>query len=684
MNTTRVNLPVKAQSVHSFVGHLSASAAIAGRRSSAAVRPQGIDDTVQWEQADALSITSPNASNAWNAGRVQDILRFAPGQGLLVASDEGGVWSIAEDGTRTATPLSNMWTSVSMSSLALGTGGTQDVYAGTYPFGNSEGGDLWETDTSQSQPLLSWAQVSPKPPCGSINKILVIAENNTILLACDTGLYWSSIPPAPSVRGTYTWAQAVPASVGNQGFSGLAKGTGWSFSGPPGTIVASRLDATTSKTIYTGAFKAGKLALTASLVTGASSGYGRIPVAACASNPQIMYALSTAVLQSTNGGINWNAVSTPPNPTNSFDIDVEGAIAVSPDCSTVAMGLQMGTYVSFDQGSSWTLLTDTGEYNNLHSDVTALTFDAALPATLWIGSGGGVAEASGVVNGSTPAYDSTWNRELFNLEFFQAAPSGSVTGLVGGATQDNGVLYSVLQGVWQHVADCPGGVECWGNIGLFATPANIGPGNDILVAQNDSSGPTWPGVGAVESTSGAIPFDGGTAIPIANLSCAPCTPYSVTVAAPVRAPGGAVNAAGQKMLAAGAIFSDATYYLTAGGFGIYGLFANDDGSDMHWELFSAGGSLWAGVSAIAPTYDGGSIFVGTQAGNGNSPIFRLDSGSNPSTLFASAPVNTTVNTSCLNCIVTGLYAFNFIQNYSLNPLNTPPGLAFGTYDQRVL
>ena len=128
-----------------------------------AVNPLANDPTVLWQQADSLSIQNNDAPNAWNAGHVNDIVRLPPGQGLLVASDEGGVWTIAEDSSRTAVPLSNMWTSISMSALALGTGGPADVYAGTFQYGDSEGGDLWETDTSQSLPNAASSPVSQLP-----------------------------------------------------------------------------------------------------------------------------------------------------------------------------------------------------------------------------------------------------------------------------------------------------------------------------------------------------------------------------------------------------------------------------------------------------------------------------------------------------------------------------------------
>lgn len=680
VNATQVKTPVTAAPVLSPDVNCPPSPPLAGGAAlfQAMDRPRpaiSIDDTVQWQQADAFSIESPGAPNAMNAGRVNDILRFPPGQGILVASDQGGVWSIAEDSNRTATPLSNQWSAVAISSLAQGTGGPQDIYAGTFVHGDSSGGILWETDTSQSQPLNNWLPLGV--PCLSINKILVISEFNLIVLACDTGLWWSQIPPAPSVRGTYNWQQAVPSAYGSKAFSGLAKGPGWSVTGTIGTIVASRWLAGSAALIFNAKWTGSKLTLTPTSVA-ASGTFSRTSVAACSSNPNIMYAVASKgngqdladVFESTNAGLNWSPTSSLPSEGGQGDSNQ--AVAVSPDCSAVAVGWQVGTHVSFDSGASWKLLTDTGEYNNLHTDIHSLLFDPTLPATLWIGSSGGVASAMGVLSGGTPAFESDWNWELFNLEFFQGAPSASVAGLFGGASQDNGVIYSVLQGVWQHVMDCPSSPECWGNVALFATPAGIGPGNDVLVAENALSPSSNWGAQSVESVNGTIPFNGGAPIPITG-GCSPCTPYALILAAPVRYPGRVVNSSGQKMIAAGVINFNP---LSPESEAVYGLFGNDDGSSIHWEPFSFGGTLWTDVTAIAPTYDGGSIFLGT----GDGRILRLDSGTS-STPFSGPAINLTVNVpaSCApSCPVTGLYAFNFIQN-DPNTTITPPGLAYAAY-----
>ena len=87
------------------------------------------DDTnIQWSQADVLAIQTQNDPNsdAWNAGHINDIIKFRdPLGGMVVAADTGGVWAVTI--RQQPVPLSGFWTSVEMSSLALGPDGTRDV-----------------------------------------------------------------------------------------------------------------------------------------------------------------------------------------------------------------------------------------------------------------------------------------------------------------------------------------------------------------------------------------------------------------------------------------------------------------------------------------------------------------------------------------------------------------------------
>ncbi len=664
MTSTPVIAPVVAAPVLTLTVNCPPATTLPAGAAETALRPlTGIDDTVQWQQADSLSIASPTNPTAWNAGRVNDILRFPPGQGFLVASDDGGVWNIAEDATRTATPLSNAWPSITMSSLAQGTGGPQDIYAGTFPYGNSPGGLLWETDTSQPLPLNSWDPIGT--PCSQINKILVISEANLILMACDTGLWWSSIPPAPSVKGSYNWKQAQPSSVGGKAFSGLAKGPGWSVTGTIGTIVASRWTAPNTALIFTAKWTGSALNLKLATVPTAGK-FSRTSVAACASNPQIMYAVASdsggqglsAIWQSTNAGVNWTAVTLPSNP--GLQGDSNQAVAISPDCSTVAVGWQTGTFVSFNAGTSWTMLTDTAGYNNLHVDIHALQFDPVVPGVLFIGSSGGVASTAGLTNGSTPTFESDWNTHLFNLEFFDGGGSSSFDGFVGAASQDNGVLNAALPGPWQHADNCGGMLECWGFQTIFGEQNQYSNTNTDLFLSQDVLYPVSSLAQSITVNSPVIPFNGAPDLNI-NLPCSPCDKYNLNVVAPVRdaltVDGSACNvsnATGQCMFAVSEMFVFPT------GDGVYGLFGNlDMTTGMHWELLNSGPALWADVTAIAASYDGNSIFIGNDIGN----MWRLDSPAacpvQPSTVWCVTQFPVAVPASCLGfCPVTGLYAFN--------------------------
>ena len=247
----------------------------------------------------------------------------------------------------------------------------------------------------------------------------------------------------------------------------------------------------------------------------------------------------SALWQSTTGGTSWNLVNLPSNPGNQGDFN--NVIGVSGDCSIVAVGWESGTYLSFDSGTSWNQITDGIDYNNIHSDIHALTFDPADPTVLFIGSDGGVVSASGLALNVQPILESDWSRELVNLEFNPGAGSTSFGGLVAGAAQDNGVLYDDLPGgAWQHVTAC----HCDGGQALFATPPAIPPSDDLLI-EREWGFPNWP-LSSDEAVSGFIPFATEQTIPVR-----PPIVASVNdgIAQAVRTPGGFVNGSGEPMIA---------------------------------------------------------------------------------------------------------------------------------------
>jgi hypothetical protein len=581
-----------------------------------------VDSSIQWHFATSQSILMDDSINAWNSGHINDVLKIGP-SGVLVASDAAGVWSLSYNSQHAAAiPLSYGWNAVTMTSLAQGPDGSDHVYAGTYGAGpTNPGGVLWETDTSVAFPLLKWHRTNPKPPCDSINHILVLPQARRIVVACtpgnpqDPGVFWSVIPPAPAAHGTYHWlgARAAPGLnlVLTRAFARLARGPAAAAGGTePGTIVASAWNGTTPKDlIFVGAWSSnGELLLhPANVANPSPQQYGRTTVASCPSDPHTVYAVSSvnasdsfsqdlgAVWKSTDGGESWSLVSSPPNgaPPNSTGHQgyYNQALAVSPaSCATLAIGWQYSSFASFDGGLSYPMTLNGATSGcgsggcNLHDDYHALIFDPFDPQTLWFGTDGGLASATGVALNGSPVFASYYNQYLADLEFYHTSASFRTNNLAAGPLQDNAVVYAVLPNQWNRVFGSSGD-------GAYTEFAGVGP----------PSGPTAPGTDTLLWGNGgawnASTWDGGTF----GTPAAVPPPLSASVNWNVRRPLFS-NAAGELM-----------YGVAGLGSAVYGLFAGSDGSDLHWEhLGDIGGGQT--VTAVS-SYNGTVVFVGTDQGN---------------------------------------------------------------------
>jgi photosystem II stability/assembly factor-like uncharacterized protein len=611
--------------------------------------------------------TDPGAT--YHAGNVRDVLRVGtqPTDPLLVAADSSGVW-LADESGGVAIPLSTTWPLVQTRALAHGIHGDRHVFAA--------GDALFETDTTTAAPLFNWRQIIIRDArdtvlgTGMIHRAIVVRERSKIILACDNGIFWATIPPA---GGHYVFTQA-PLPPGRR-FSGLAEGPNTSvviaawgtdlgnhfgifnadWSGPGGSLVV------TGRATITGSVKD---SLMQRIDLGVCTGDRRFMYAVCGGGPltrktdangnpvppdpfgNVIWTTDDflyRVLRSTDGGLTWHVTGTAIDgttdplfggtPAQDHGGLTQGGynlcVGVSPfDPNLVAIGLR-NFFVSKDGGKNWQLFTRDMSAH-LHEDTHGLVFDPTDPAhiQLLVGSDGGLA--------TTPDLGKTWttaaNRQLPNLQFNRFAPSQHDAGLIAGSLQDNGNLFTPLYvnaDPWRRL-DGGDGV-----LTLFLNPGDLIRENNTLTGTDPSGVLTEYGRKARAAewedakrrfhdlqmfpyfplSIGVIPVD-GTNDGLANDPVTDQTIPNANVTEVVTAPA-FTNPAGERLLAVGAV-----------GEAVYGLFPVSGGT-YHWQRLTnvphlpptdgSGNPLPYFATATA-SLDGNSVLVGMNDGK----VFRLD------------------------------------------------------------
>jgi hypothetical protein len=549
------------------------------------------DKRINWQLANPYSIAINPAIDAWHAGRVNDVL-VNKGGGVIAAADTGGVWVLHSTGA--AYSVSQTWDNPDVECLAFGPDDENHIYAGcTMAASPGATAALYETDISKKLPLVQpWKELSVPGGAGGVHQIAVLKKARVIVLACDGGVFWSNIP-APG--GTYNWEQATGLPAGP--FFGVAEG-------PKNTVVASgwRADLASGRYgIFYGTFvprdiKTSELSMRRASIKGFDEKLmSTTSVASCQSQLNNLYALSmdakgtpNAVLRSIDGGKTWNVTGaaldytkTDAGPQTITNVNLVGnaasggwvhRISVSPgNPELVAFGL-LQAYYSTDGGSSWKILGgwDWGKHPSLHADVHAVCFDPndETGQRMFVASDGGVAVTSDL--GKTVV--GSYNEKLANLQWYSTFVtrnfygrfdvSYQVPGLIGGGLQDNGNAYALVEpeaSPWRRLDGGDGGA------GMFLRTGNF-------LRANMNSAVMW------NSTWDAIKAElvGRDAVPVRDRfkSTPDWTPVGLqcdNVNSPAFR-----NAAGQLM------------YTVAGLRGkIFGLFANANGTDLHWELVAA-------------------------------------------------------------------------------------------------
>ncbi|TDH28094.1 exo-alpha-sialidase [Segetibacter sp. 3557_3] len=549
---------------------------------------------VKWTLANPYGIQVDVTKENWHAGKIISVL-VNKGNGIIAASETSGVWLLSESGS--AISLSNTWENPDVQCLSFGPDNENQVFAGCRRLrGTNNMPLLYVTDISKSLPLIQpWVAVPVPIEVGSIYQIAVLPADRKIVLACDGGIYWSNIP---KTEGEYFWQKATGLPDGP--YFGVALG-------PDNTVVVSAWGADLARKRY-GIFHGGWMKPgsfpTAMIQTlqfrrakmtlfgFTEQEMGRTSIASCETQPENMYALSTvdtsgapnAVLRSQDGGKTWVRVagnlSCPwvkgsKNITNAEISGTNGAggpihrITVSKTNPNLIAYGGLWAYYSKDGGTNWEFIggCDWNKHPGLHADVHEVHFDQK--ERMLIASDGGVAITANYGN----TFSTKYNEKLANLQWYSTFVTRNFygrfdvsyqePGLIGGGLQDNGNLYSKVGSnltPWKQLDGGDGGA------GMF-----IRTGNFLRANMNSSIMwySRWDAAKGELVGRDVVPFRDPRKLPWVDFKLVGL--QSDIVNSPQFR-----NAAGQLM------------YVVAGQAGkLYGLFANADGSDPHWELVAS-------------------------------------------------------------------------------------------------
>lgn len=610
-----------------------------------------------WELVNKGGIEMDSTINAWNAGSTYDMIKIDD-QNILLATSGAGVWLINES-SGDSKPLSKDWENTHVTCLAAGPNGAHHFYAGCADDPDFPGwlqGALFETDTSLSTPIIQpWLKIPIPPDVGSIIDIAVLKNRRIIVLACRNGLRWSKIP-IPGSGDIYTWEK--PGSPGSTGTDIGQFGCSSVTLGPDDTIIVGAWseDDPTNRGIGVGQFFSLLPSSPPTLYIRPTKIHDwphigfptpeakmeRVTVASCESQPKIVYALCTApqtsgalgdynsgrlsaILRSSDGGFNWSLChyNIDPVPTgNSEFISDYGdnssggpmhSISVHPnDPDHVAFGILL-PFHSTNGGLSWQRIGpwDSSDPQNkhVHVDIHFIHFDPVIPGNIYIGSDGGlISTKDGGVS-----FNSIYNKPLFNLHFYGVDRAGFYgkmcvsyifPNFIGGGLQDNGNVYCELLG--QQLKNTPWKKLDPGDGGQMLTiPLNRGD----MVIHDYNGGNVSDGYPkfATWNVSEKKLINGKT-IPIRATDGTTISDY-ITFSLMETIPDPQFrNSSGQLMYAVAVAVSAVpkTYER------IFGLFADSDGHDLHWETIVSYDWRIAGSGAAG----GGPLFkaIGSRSG----------------------------------------------------------------------
>jgi photosystem II stability/assembly factor-like uncharacterized protein len=361
---------------------------------------------------------------AIDPGNPAHLLCGSAAGGVWESRDRGASWAPRTDQAATLTVGALCFARTAPATVLCGTGeGNWWSYLGQGVLRSTDGGTTWSTLCT-----------APFVGDGFYDLVIDPADASVVVAGTRGGLWSSSDGGA-----TWTRRRTLPCwSVSVRPTGGA--GAEWLAACSDGVQVSTDRGVTWS----------------AVSISGAPASFHRLAVAISPSDPTVAYAWgstgSSAYLFRRSGS-SWSAQTTPPGVSVGQDW-YDWFLAVAPDTSDQVYVGAIDSYRGDRSGGSWTWMPMSAKSSgdSIHPDQHAVAISPAEPATVYVGSDGGLYRSP-----DRGVHFQHLNNGLVITEIeYLTQDFGDVRFLLCG-TQDNGSERYLGSPVWEHVNDGDGG-----------------------------------------------------------------------------------------------------------------------------------------------------------------------------------------------------------------------------------
>lgn len=381
--------------------------------------------------------------------------------GVWKTTDGGRTWAPITEGQPTLATGSITLDPLNPQIVYVGTGEAdraQDSYFGIGILKSTNGGGTWTVLGASTFDRLRVGRIAVDPHNTSL---LCAATSVGMARSADAGATWTMTILGTSTNcpctAIYTGCAVTDVVLDPRTNPSTVYAARGNISGDPSNGVYRSTDAGAAWTLVPGSGSA----------RFPTADVGRINLSVTQGGPAVLFAIveqvSTngllGVWNSANGGATWIQTANPEQSAGVTGASIctqcwyDLGIVAYPSDPNIVYALTTEIYRSTNGGASWTLVSYgyTPPYK-IHVDQHALQFIPGNPNAFYAGNDGGIYRSTDA--GETYA---NLNATLSISQFYQGTIDRSNPNVVAGGLQDNGTVYRDASGNWSRIVDGDGG-----------------------------------------------------------------------------------------------------------------------------------------------------------------------------------------------------------------------------------